>query len=164
MNHYMNAMRRYVDFSGRSSRSEFWFFILFYIIIVILATVIDATILGSQMGQGIGILSGIVMLVHIIPGLAVSVRRLHDIDRTGFWVLLFVLAPALIWIVGLLIMGGSILMMMGGTDASAAAGFATMGMGFLVIGLIILAIVILAIVFYVTPGTLGPNTYGPPPA
>jgi uncharacterized membrane protein YhaH (DUF805 family) len=88
MNSYMNAMRRYVDFSGRSSRSEFWFFVLFYFIIAIIATVIDAVVLGSQMAQGIGILSGIVTLVHIIPSISVGVRRLHDTDRSGWWILI----------------------------------------------------------------------------
>jgi len=88
MNNYMNAMRRYVDFSGRSSRSEFWFFVLFYFIIAIVATVIDAVVLGSQMAQGVGILSGIVLLVHIIPSIAVAIRRLHDTDRSGWWILI----------------------------------------------------------------------------
>ena len=88
MNNYMSAMRRYVDFSGRSSRSEFWFFVLFYFIIAIIATVIDAVVLGSQMAQGVGILSGIVLLVHLIPSIAVSVRRLHDTDRSGWWILI----------------------------------------------------------------------------
>ena len=160
MNSYMNAMRRYFEFSGRSNRSEFWLFVLFTIIILVLAMVIDRLALGSE---GPGVLYFIVALAHLIPGISVSVRRLHDIDRTGLWVLLFALAPTLIWVVGLIIMGGSIMMMMGGTDASAAAGFATMGMGFMLIGLINLIIAIVAIVFYVTPGTPGPNTYGPPP-
>lgn len=161
MNGYMNAMRRYFEFSGRSNRSEFWLFVLFTIIILVIAMIIDRLALGSE---GPGVLYFIVALVHLIPGISVSVRRLHDIDRTGLWVLLFALAPTLIWVVGLIIMGGSIMMMMGGTDASAAAGFATMGMGFMLIGLINLIIAIVAIVFYVTPGTPGPNTYGPPPA
>ena len=100
MNNYMNAMRRYVDFSGRSSRSEFWFFVLFYFIIAIIATVIDAVVLGSQMAQGVGILSGIVLLVHLIPSIAVSVRRLHDTDRSGWWILIcFVPLIGTIWLI-----------------------------------------------------------------
>ena len=100
MNSYMNAMRRYVDFSGRSSRSEFWFFVLFYFIIAIIATVIDAVVLGSQMAQGVGILSGIVMLVHLIPSIAVSVRRLHDTDCSGWWILIgFIPLIGTIWLI-----------------------------------------------------------------
>lgn len=122
---------------------------------------IDQFALGST---GPGILYFIVAIAHIIPGIAVSVRRLHDIDRTGLWVLVFWLAPLLIWVVGLVLMGGSMLAMMGGSDTAAVAGMATMGMGFLAISLINLVIAIVALVFYVTPGTPGPNTYGPPPA
>lgn len=161
MNSYMNAMRRYVDFSGRSSRSEFWFFVLFLVIILIVAMLIDQLALGST---GPGILYFIVALAHIIPGIAVSVRRLHDIDRTGLWVLLFWLAPLLVWLIGLIMMGGSIMMMMGGSDTAAVAGIATMGAGFLFMALFNLVIAIVALVFYVTPGTPGANTYGPPPA
>ena len=54
MNSYMNAMRRYFDFRGRSSRSEFWFFVLFYFIIAIIATVIDAVVLGSPLARASG--------------------------------------------------------------------------------------------------------------
>ena len=61
---------------------------------------IDAVVLGSQMAQGIGILSGIVMLVHIIPSIAVSVRRLHDTDRSGWWILIgFVPLIGTIWLI-----------------------------------------------------------------
>lgn len=159
MNGYMNAMRRYVEFSGRSSRSEFWFFILFLILILIVASIIDQFALGSQ---GPGILYFIVSLAHLIPGIAVSVRRLHDIDRTGLWVLLFWLAPILVTIVGMVVMGGSIFMMTSGQDTAVFAGLAAMGLGFLLIAIIDIVILIIAIVFYVTPGTPGPNTYGPP--
>lgn len=161
MNGYTNAMRRYFEFSGRSSRSEFWYFILFLVILLIVATLLDRAVLGSESG---GILYFIVSLVHLIPGIAVSVRRLHDIDRTGLWVLLFWLAPFVVSLIGMVLMGGSMFMMMSGQDTAALAGFATMGAGFLLIAIIDIAILIVAIVFYVTPGNPGPNTYGPPPA
>lgn len=160
MNNYTNAMRRYFEFSGRSSRSEFWFFVLCLIIILIVASILDRFVLGSE---GLGILYFVVSIAHLIPGIAVSVRRLHDIDRTGLWVLLFWLGPMLVSLIGMVLMGGSIFMMMSGQDTAALAGLATMGAGFLLIAIIDIAIVIVAIVFYVTPGTPGPNTYGPPP-
>ena len=162
MSGYINAMRRYVEFSGRSSRSEFWFFVLFYIIIYIVAIVLDAFILGSG-GQGVGILTGIVILAHLIPAIAVSVRRLHDIDRTGWWVLVFWLGPLVVFLISMIAMGGSIFAMMSGGEDAAAAGIAGMGLTLMIVGLIDLVIFIVAIVFYVTPGTPGPNTYGPPP-
>ncbi len=103
MNSYMDAMRRYVDFSGRSGRKDYWIYVLVYLIIYIVATVIDSTVFGLHMGPAghmspnIGILSGIVALVHLIPGIAVSVRRLHDTDRSGWW-LLIVFVPFIGWI------------------------------------------------------------------
>lgn len=160
MNGYTNAMRRYFEFSGRSSRSEFWFFVLITFVIMVIATIIDRFVLGSE---GMGIVYGLAWLAHLIPGIAVSVRRLHDIDRTGLWVLLFWLAPIIVTLVGIALFGGSMFMMLSGDQAGMAAGVATMGASFLLIGIVDLVIVIIAIVFYVTAGTPGPNTYGPPP-
>jgi uncharacterized membrane protein YhaH (DUF805 family) len=161
MSGYVNAMRRYVEFGGRSSRSEFWFFVLFYIIIAVVASILDAVVFNSQ--GGIGILYGIVLLVHLIPSISVSVRRLHDIDRTGWWVLVFFLAPIVVLIVSMIAMGGSIIAMMSGGEEAAAAGIASMGVAFLIMALVNLVILIVAIVFYVTPGPPGPNRFGPAP-
>ena len=88
MNAYTDAMRRYIDVSGRTSRSKFWLFVLFYIIIYIVASVIDSVAFGSGFGQGFGIVTGIVSLVHLIPSITVGVRRLHDTDRSGWWILI----------------------------------------------------------------------------
>ena len=85
MSGYINAMRRYFEFGGRTSRAQFWLFILFYIIIMIIAVIIDSFVLGWQEGQGIPILVMIVALVHLIPSLSAGVRRLHDTDRSGWW-------------------------------------------------------------------------------
>lgn len=97
MNAYLTAMRRYVDFGGRSSRSEYWLFVLIYLIIYIIAMVIDVWVLGVDPSSGFGILAGIVTLVHIIPSIAVGVRRLHDTDRSGWWILI-VFIPLIGWI------------------------------------------------------------------
>jgi uncharacterized membrane protein YhaH (DUF805 family) len=71
----------YVNFSGRASRSEFWFWILFGVILSIIGNVIDAVI-------GIPVISAVVALVLLLPNISISIRRLHDIDRTGWWFLL----------------------------------------------------------------------------
>ncbi|MCV9998976.1 DUF805 domain-containing protein [Pararhizobium sp. YC-54] len=68
-------------FSGRASRSEFWWFALFNVIVAIAATIVDATI-------GIELFSIAAGLALLLPGLGVAVRRLHDTDRTGWWVLI----------------------------------------------------------------------------
>ena len=71
----------YVNFSGRASRSEFWFWILFGVILSIVGNVIDAFI-------GIPVISAVVALALLLPNISISIRRLHDIDRTGWWFLL----------------------------------------------------------------------------
>ena len=81
MNWFMQALTNYAAFEGRAQRSEFWFFTLFYIIFLIVASLIDSAI-------GLPILTIIVMLGLIIPSISVSVRRLHDTGRSGWWYLL----------------------------------------------------------------------------
>ncbi|OBK27909.1 hypothetical protein A5634_21360 [Mycobacterium asiaticum] len=72
---------KYFNFSDRACRSEFWYWTLFTFIVSLGTSIIDAQ-LDSQ------IVSGLFSLATFIPSIAVSVRRLHDIDRTGWWVLI----------------------------------------------------------------------------
>jgi uncharacterized membrane protein YhaH (DUF805 family) len=76
------CLSKYVDFQGRAMRSEFWWFALFNIIVQVVTTVIDRGVLNYP------ILSTIATLALILPGIAVSVRRLHDTDRSGWWLLI----------------------------------------------------------------------------
>jgi uncharacterized membrane protein YhaH (DUF805 family) len=83
---YLEVLKKYAVFSGRSRRAEYWYFVLFNIIVAIVLSLID-TLLGTfDFVQGIGLLSGLYGLAVLIPTLAVTVRRLHDIDRTGWWI------------------------------------------------------------------------------
>ena len=75
-------------FSGRSRRKEYWYFVLFNIIVSIVLAGIDALLGTFSSASNIGLLSGIYSLAVLIPTLAVSVRRLHDIDRSGWWILI----------------------------------------------------------------------------
>jgi len=88
MNWYIKVLKQYADFSGRARRKEYWFFFLFNIIIGIGLAVIDSVTGTFNEEHGMGLLGGIYMLAVLIPGLAVSVRRLHDTDRSGWWVLI----------------------------------------------------------------------------
>ena len=92
MNWYLQALKKYADFSGRARRKEYWFFVLFNIIISVVLTVCDVFMGTYSAAASIGILTGIYTLAVLIPGIAVSVRRLHDTGRTGWW-LLIVLVP-----------------------------------------------------------------------
>ena len=81
-----SGFRNYVNFSGRAVRSEFWFWILFTIVGGIGAEILDYALLPSWVSYSP--FSGVFEIATFLPGLAVSVRRLHDIDRTGWWLLL----------------------------------------------------------------------------
>ena len=87
MGWYLEALKKYAVFSGRSRRKEYWYFVLFNLIVSLVLSAIDA-LLGTFSSANVGLLSGIYGLAVLIPSIAVSVRRLHDIDRTGWWVLI----------------------------------------------------------------------------
>jgi len=98
MSWFIEALKKYAVFSGRSRRKEYWFFVLFVVIISIVLNIIDGLIGVYDRSMGAGLLSTIFSLAILIPSIAVSVRRLHDIDRTGWWVLI-ALVPLVGWIV-----------------------------------------------------------------
>lgn len=85
---------KYVDFSGRACRSEFWYWVLFVIVVSIGLTVLDRLVFSQILWSP---LSTVFSLAVILPGIAVHVRRLHDIDRSGWWFLI-VLVPIIGWI------------------------------------------------------------------
>jgi uncharacterized membrane protein YhaH (DUF805 family) len=76
-----SCFNQYVGFSGRARRSEYWFFALFCFLAYVAATVLDAAL-------GVRVLSVLTSLGLLLPSLAVGVRRLHDTDRTGWWLLI----------------------------------------------------------------------------
>jgi uncharacterized membrane protein YhaH (DUF805 family) len=88
MNWYLEVLKKYAVFSGRARRKEYWFFFLFNIIISIVLAVIDGVTGSFSPEAGMGLLGGIYTLAVLIPGIAVSVRRLHDTERSGWWLLI----------------------------------------------------------------------------
>jgi uncharacterized membrane protein YhaH (DUF805 family) len=97
MNWYLQVLKKYAVFSGRARRKEFWMFVLFNVIVSVILGILDAVLFNTGENSA-GVLGSIYSLVVLIPSLAVSVRRLHDIGRTGWWVLVG-LIPILGWIV-----------------------------------------------------------------
>ena len=92
-------LKDFAKFDGRSRRTEYWQFILFYVIAAFVVGIVDGVI-----GAG-GILSGLFVLGVFIPLLAVMVRRLHDTNRSGWWVLLsFLPVIGQIWLFVLLVL------------------------------------------------------------
>lgn len=159
-------LKRYADFSGRSRRMEFWMWQLFQVIVyfgvIILAMIVgaggmmtgdpSAAMAGGGAALIIMLLYGLYALAVLVPSLAVAVRRLHDTNRTGWWVL----APIVPYLIGFVAALGGVA---SGSEGGAAAGG--------IIGLVaMLAAVVLGIVllvFYFLEGTRGPNKYGPDP-
>ncbi len=88
MNWFLLVLKKYADFSGRAQRAEYWYFTLFYILIYLALAFIDGVAGTFSMEMGMGLASTIFMLVMIVPSMAVGVRRLHDTDRSGWWLLI----------------------------------------------------------------------------
>lgn len=88
MDWYLSVLRQYAVFKGRARRKEYWFFILFNLIASLVLTVVDFMTGTLDPELGMGLLSGLYSLAILIPSLAVTVRRLHDTDRTGWWLLI----------------------------------------------------------------------------
>ena len=95
MNWYLGCWKKYVEFSGRARRQEYWMFVLFNILASVAMAVVDG-ILGTC-----GALGGLYSLAVLLPSLAVTFRRLHDTDRSGWWLLicLIPLAGAIVFLV-----------------------------------------------------------------
>jgi uncharacterized membrane protein YhaH (DUF805 family) len=157
-------LKRYAQFNGRSRRKEYWMWVLFVILATIVLSILDSMLgLGGRSAVGPGemqggfsygasvtggVLATIFAVATFVPSLAVAVRRLHDIDRSGWWILL----PLLPYLLGLVIM-------VGGAMAANPA-LAMLGGLALLVG-VICAIVLL--VWYCSAGTNGPNRFGPDP-
>lgn len=159
-------LKRYAEFSGRSRRKEYWMFFLgvflLYLALIIAAVVFlggalfsafagagggdsgaaGAGAMGAMLGGGIvGILILLTVLLLFIPSIAVGIRRLHDIDRTGWWLMLGY-GPSIL---------GTIFENTQSTSLALIFNSVSM-IGFIVI-----------LVFSVMPGTRGPNRFGPDP-
>lgn len=93
------VMENYANFSGRARRSEYWYFTLFNIIFVILAMTLDSVLGLNFAPLPYGPIYGLYTLAMLIPGIAVAVRRLHDVNKSG-WFFLIALVPLIggIWL------------------------------------------------------------------
>lgn len=104
MKWYLKVLKQYADFSGRARRTEYWMFALFNFLFLIVATILD-NVLGLTAGElPYGVFYFLYALAVLIPGLAVAVRRLHDVGKSG-WMMLIVLIPLVgaIWLLVLVV-------------------------------------------------------------
>ncbi|MBS3965533.1 MAG: DUF805 domain-containing protein [Methylomonas sp.] len=98
MNYYFAAFKKYAVFKGRATRREYWYFTLFNILAVGVFGLIDQLMGTFNFDAGYGPLSAIYTLAMILPGLGVSIRRLHDTGRSGWWFMITIIP-----IIGLLV-------------------------------------------------------------
>ena len=138
--------KRYFDFEGRSSRAEYWWFVLFNYLIYIAAFILDIIIFGIAAMDEAFLFQGLWSLATLIGVISLGVRRLHDIDKTGFW-FLYIYSPLLVLVPALLFDSGG--------DFFAFL---------IVIALLaIFALAITVFVFSLLPGTKGRNRFGENP-
>jgi uncharacterized membrane protein YhaH (DUF805 family) len=92
-----SAFSKFATFSGRARRAEYWWFTLFCALASVVLSILDATLLGHG-GPQSGPFDGLWSLIAFLPSLSVMVRRLHDVNRSGwwFWIVLIPLVGALI--------------------------------------------------------------------
>lgn len=88
MNWYLEALKKYAYFSGRSCRKEYWMFIFINFLIGMTLTFIDVKTGTFNQESGIGLLGNIYALAVLIPYIAVTFRRLHDTGRSAWWLLI----------------------------------------------------------------------------
>jgi uncharacterized membrane protein YhaH (DUF805 family) len=113
MNWYLEVLKKYAVFSGRARRTEFWTFTLVNIAVATLLAFVDNSSValtvstGVTAAYGVGILSSLYSLAVLVPHLAVTVRRLHDTGRSGWW-----------WLIGLVpIIGAVVLLIFAAQDS-----------------------------------------------
>jgi uncharacterized membrane protein YhaH (DUF805 family) len=99
MNWYLEVLRKYAVFGGRARRTEYWIFALVNAAVSMLLAFVDNAF-GMTVAYGVGTLSSLYGLAVLIPSLAVSVRRLHDTGRSGWW-----------WLIGLVPVIGIIVLL-----------------------------------------------------
>lgn len=90
MNWYIQVLKKYATFNGRARRKEYWMFSLINFIVLIALSILDGA-LGTITDSGLGIISTVYGLATFLPSLAVCVRRLHDINKNGWWVLISII-------------------------------------------------------------------------
>ena len=144
-----SVFRNYANFNGRAQRSEFWWFVLF-------------SFISQAIWNFVPILGPIYALVLLLPSLAVTARRLHDTNRTAWWMLLY-----LIPILGFIVLTIAFIAVLGISTldpwATNDVEWGILGILFLIWLLVSIAAWIVLLVFQIMPGTAGPNRYGPDP-
>jgi len=97
MQWFIDVVKKYAVFDGRARRKEYWMFVLFYTIIYVILGFVDMVIGTSAQNSFGGLLAGLFGLAVLLPSIGVSIRRMHDTNRSGWWILIS-LIPCVGWI------------------------------------------------------------------
>ena len=88
MNWYIEVLKKYTEFSGRSRRKEYWYFVLFNFIVSFLFIGVDVILGTFNSEAGYGVFNTAYSLAVLLPTIGVGIRRLHDIGKSGWWLLI----------------------------------------------------------------------------
>lgn len=86
----LTPLQKYASFSGRARRAEYWWFQLFFVLLFTALTIVDVILFGYDPADGDptgNVLAGLAALVLLLPAIGVAIRRLHDRDKSGWWLL-----------------------------------------------------------------------------
>lgn len=158
MSYYLNCIKNYATFSGRARRKEFWMFFLFNLIFTFVISFIGNLINFTY-------LSTIYSIFIFLPSLAVAVRRLHDIGKSGWWILWLRIIEVVGFTVGFLfVLAGMFMAVLGlQGEFNTIGNITATGTGLVVgvLGLVIAGVaLIIELVFMLTNGDKGENEYG----
>lgn len=106
MNEFLKVVKNYVGFSGRAGRREYWMFVLVYMLIYIGLAILTA-IMPNMLAKLLGLVTLVFAVGLLIPSIAAGVRRLHDSDHSGWWMLLMLVPLAGLYVLYLLIIEGT---------------------------------------------------------
>ena len=156
-----SCLRQYVGFTGRATRAEYWWWVLGTVVMHILLSLLDRIIFGFG-PDNFGLLDPLFGLATVLPSLAVTARRLHDIGRTGWW--------QLVWL-GVGILGALpfaimlVVALVGGISGDVSLGAAILQalLGLLISLAVWIGLAVWQIWWLVTQGQAGPNRHGPDP-
>jgi uncharacterized membrane protein YhaH (DUF805 family) len=82
-------LKKYAEFTGRSRRKEYWMFFLLVLVVAVVLSLVEGMVgLGGMIGGVYGPLTTLFLLATLVPSIAVGIRRLHDTNRSGWWILI----------------------------------------------------------------------------
>ncbi|MCL4527046.1 MAG: DUF805 domain-containing protein [Gammaproteobacteria bacterium] len=165
----MSGYRKYFTRSGRAPRSEYWYFFLFYLLLVIAVQLLGIYVRAHDHSGIFSILLSMVamgfwlaVLASVVPMLMVTVRRVHDIGRTGWWVgASFINGILLDVALGYVMVRATIMHNTQNLQAGLPSGGMAIVLG--ILGLIGIALGLTIFIFTILPGSPGENRYGPNP-